>query len=89
MEKIQKIFINKALLLLLTFAFAIVNAQTLTTPQSPPVVPGGDGLGGVGPGGRPPSHVSANMYDVLFLGVAVLMIIGYYLYSRNRKVVNS
>lgn len=48
------------------------------------VNPGG-GVGGVGPGAVPNTPI--DMYEGALLMLAVVMMVGYYLYTRNRKAI--
>lgn len=77
MEKIQirKVF-NKAILLLLMLVFGEFYSN----------MPPGGGAGGVGPG-RPKTPI--DMYEGILVGIAVVLIIGYYFYSKNKRVANS
>lgn len=92
--QIKKV-LNKVIVVLLTFTVGLFYALPIdrpgggSTPQTPPPegVPGNGGAGGDGPGDRLPTPI--DMYEGILLAVAVLLIVGYYLYSRNRRVQNS
>lgn len=75
MGRIQiKQVLNKVAILLLTLSFGLLQAQG---PFGTPV----------GPGRQRKTPI--DMYEGILVGVAVMLIIGYYFYSRNKRVANS
>lgn len=65
--------------LLLSISFEMFFAK-----RRPPIR--GNGTGGVTPGDKP--HTPIDMYEWGLLWVAVMLIVGYYFYSR-RRIANS
>lgn len=73
-----------SLLLLLGYT---LSAQSRPTTNDNVVDPGGSGGGGT-PGGVV-NTTPIDMYEGILLAVAVVMMIGYYLYTRNRRAINA
>lgn len=65
----------------------LVGVSAFALPSTPPGGGSetGTGLGGVTPGAIPDNPI--DMYEGALLMVAVVMMVGYYLYTRNRKAI--
>lgn len=67
------------------YTFLLLIGYTVFAQGKPVVNPGG-GAGATGPGAVP-RDVPVDMYEGALLMVAVVMMVGYYLYTRNRKAI--
>lgn len=80
---LSRIFNRSLLSAIALISNILVFAQQTQQPPTPVV----GGAGAVGPGGAPENPI--DMYDGILLLVAVSLIIGYYLYKRNRRIASS
>lgn len=86
MEKLSNKLVSKLVYIVSFLSGVIAFAQPPARPGA--VVNPGGGAGAVGPGGTGGEPtVPVDMYEGALLMVAVLMMVGYYLYTRNRKAI--
>lgn len=79
--KLNKL-VEKSLYTFLLFVSHMLLANGSGIPLNPPS--GGGDIGATGPGGR---NTPIDMYEGVLLMVAIVMMVGYYLYTRNRKTI--
>lgn len=71
----------------LVYTFLLFVSYAVVAQPARPVVNPGGGAGAVGPGAVPKPENPIDMYEGALLMVALVMMVGYYLYTRNRKAI--